>query len=44
MTLGENSVNSAVAALESVEAVDAAALKLARTVTNAIPVTRSIRR
>ena len=38
MTLGENSANSAVGALESVEAVDAAALKLAGAVTNAIPV------
>ena len=38
MTLGENAANSAVAALESVEAVDAAALKLAGAVSNAIPV------
>jgi hypothetical protein len=38
MTLGENSANSAVGALESVEAADAAALKLAGAVTNAIPV------
>src|SRR5215218_10324764 len=38
MTLGESSANSAVGALESVEAVDAAALKLAAAVTNAIPV------
>ena len=38
MTLGENAANSAVGALESVEAVDAAALKLAGAVSNAIPV------
>ena len=38
MTLGENSANSAVGALESVEAVDASALKLAGAVTNAVPV------
>jgi nitrite reductase/ring-hydroxylating ferredoxin subunit/uncharacterized membrane protein len=38
MTLGENSANSAVGALESVEAVDGAALKLAGAVTNAVPV------
>jgi len=37
MTLGENAANSAVAALESVEAADAAALKLAGAVTKAIP-------
>ena len=38
MTLGENTASRAVGALESVEAVDAAALKLAGAVTNAIPV------
>jgi nitrite reductase/ring-hydroxylating ferredoxin subunit len=38
MTLGENSANSAVGALESVEAVDGAALKLAGAVTKAVPV------
>jgi nitrite reductase/ring-hydroxylating ferredoxin subunit len=38
MTLGENSANSAVGALESVEAVDGAALKIAGAVTNAVPV------
>ena len=37
MTLGENAVNSAVDALESVEAVDGAALKLARAVSDAVP-------
>ena len=38
MTLGENAASSAVGALESVEAGDAAALKIAGAVTNAIPV------
>jgi hypothetical protein len=38
MTLGEGAANGAVGALESVEAVDAAALKLAGAVTNAVPV------
>ncbi|HZC13877.1 MAG TPA: Rieske 2Fe-2S domain-containing protein [Thermoleophilaceae bacterium] len=38
MTLGENYANSAVGALESVEAVDGAALKLAGAVSNAVPV------
>ena len=38
MTLGENAVNSAVDALESVEALDGAALKLAGAVSNAVPV------
>jgi hypothetical protein len=38
MTLGENAANGAVGALESVEAVDGAALKLAGAATNAIPV------
>jgi nitrite reductase/ring-hydroxylating ferredoxin subunit len=37
MALGENAANSAVGALESVEAVDGAALKLAGAVSNAIP-------
>jgi nitrite reductase/ring-hydroxylating ferredoxin subunit/uncharacterized membrane protein len=37
MTLGENSVNKAVEALESVETVDGAALKLAGAVTKAVP-------
>jgi hypothetical protein len=37
MALGENAATSAVGALESVEAVDAAALKLAGAVTNAVP-------
>jgi nitrite reductase/ring-hydroxylating ferredoxin subunit len=37
MTLGDNFANNAVGALESVEAVDAAALKLAGAVTNAVP-------
>ncbi len=38
MTLGENAANSAVDALESVEALDGAALKLAEGVSNAVPV------
>jgi hypothetical protein len=38
MTLGENAANSAVDALESVEALDGAALKLAGAVSNAVPV------
>jgi len=38
MTLGENAASSAVGALESVEAVDGAALKLAGAVTSAVPV------
>src|SRR5215208_5834635 len=38
MALGENFATGAVGALESVEAVDGAALKLAGAVTNAIPV------
>ena len=38
MILGENAANNAVGALESVEAVDAAALKLAGAVSNVIPV------
>src|SRR5262245_49264645 len=38
MTLGENFANSAVGALESVESVDGAALKIAGAVTNAVPV------
>jgi nitrite reductase/ring-hydroxylating ferredoxin subunit/uncharacterized membrane protein len=38
MTLGENAANSAVDALESVEALDAAALKLAGAVSKAVPV------
>jgi nitrite reductase/ring-hydroxylating ferredoxin subunit/uncharacterized membrane protein len=37
MTLGENAANSAVSALESVEAVDGAALKVAGAVSNAVP-------
>src|SRR5919106_6781546 len=38
MTLGENAANSALDALESVEALDGAALKLAGAVSNAVPV------
>src|SRR3712207_975851 len=38
MTLGENAATSAVDALESVEALDGAALKLAGAVSNAVPV------
>src|ERR671915_1300363 len=38
MSLGENAANSAVDALESVEALDGAALKLAGAVRNAVPV------
>jgi nitrite reductase/ring-hydroxylating ferredoxin subunit/uncharacterized membrane protein len=38
MTLGENAANSAVDALESVEALDEAALKLAGAVSKAVPV------
>jgi nitrite reductase/ring-hydroxylating ferredoxin subunit/uncharacterized membrane protein len=38
MPLDQNSANKAVAALESVEAADSAALKLAGAVTNAVPV------
>ena len=38
MILGENAANSAVDALESVEALDGAALKLAGAVSNAVPV------
>ena len=38
MTLGENAANSAVDALESVEALDGGALKLAGAVSNAVPV------
>jgi hypothetical protein len=38
MTLGENAANSAFDALESVEALDGVALKLAGAVSNAVPV------
>ena len=38
MILGENAANSAVDALESVEALDGPALKLAGAVSNAVPV------
>ncbi len=38
MTLGENAATSAVDALESIEALDGAALKLAGAVSNAVPV------
>ena len=38
MILGENAANSAVDALESIEALDGAALKLAGAVSNAVPV------